>query len=609
MAQWLSYIKQKQDSYKNHTIVVNGIAFNTYQTLRKIDHYYRSQFLGNALDDFGNPAPFYNITKHRVRVAVRATDFDRKDVELYAKNEYTTLAHTQLMRLALDDFLDNPEIGMVKNRFGRRWAKYGGALLKVTYDAKGMPVLSVPAWHNLIVDPTDIENGLIIERIPMHPHELNERRGVWYKEQINRAIELADLRASSEGENAEETVTPVVDVYEIHGYVKDGEDKGNTRRIVVVAVDHESQEEVVLFNEEEKRKTYYYAPYEEDDGRSLGVGVVEDLFEAQEMTNDSIRRLHAYFTLVSKVVFQTPKGSGVAVSNVVRSLRNGDIITYNPQIGKLERMELINSSYPLFERVLQIWERQADDVTSTYPGVTGEPQPSGTPLGSVQLQNIEGASIFEYRREELGLFWERVYNDVIVPALKDKLVKDKKFATELAPEKARAIDETLAHERVVNEAQRHVRGGKPVDFNAMVDLYERTLRSLKEKGNAVRFIVPDDFRYSEIHTRIRLTNERKHKNVLLQSLDYAIKLYAANRDILQTDPVFLNLLNRMLDVAGLPPINPFELPRETLQSNEQPKVPSDAEPPVNPQEEALDKLTQAKAVGAKLKSLLASIQR
>ena len=41
------------------------------------------------------------------------------------------------------------------------------------------------------------------------------------------------------------------------------------------------------------------------DGRGLGVGVVEDLFEAQVWTNDSVKKKKDMLELAGKIILQT----------------------------------------------------------------------------------------------------------------------------------------------------------------------------------------------------------------------------------------------------------------------------------------------------------------
>jgi hypothetical protein len=41
-----------------------------------------SKFTSGQNDSRGNPKPFFNITKGKVNIAIRATDIDRKDISM-----------------------------------------------------------------------------------------------------------------------------------------------------------------------------------------------------------------------------------------------------------------------------------------------------------------------------------------------------------------------------------------------------------------------------------------------------------------------------------------------------------------------------------------------
>jgi hypothetical protein len=77
------FVKQARDDYYSKEIeVVPGYEFSQYKTLRTIELYHNSRFESGKKDSLKREKPFYNITKFRVNVAVRATDLDTKDVQI-----------------------------------------------------------------------------------------------------------------------------------------------------------------------------------------------------------------------------------------------------------------------------------------------------------------------------------------------------------------------------------------------------------------------------------------------------------------------------------------------------------------------------------------------
>lgn len=84
-----------------------------------------------------------------------------------------------------------------------------------------------------------------------------------------------------------------------------------------------------LYKGREDEDPYKYLPYEEVDGRGLGVGVVEDLFEAQVWTNDSVKKKKDILELAGKNIFQTAD-QNIAAKNILTEIENGQIITTSP---------------------------------------------------------------------------------------------------------------------------------------------------------------------------------------------------------------------------------------------------------------------------------------
>jgi hypothetical protein len=77
------FVRETRDNYRSDTVQITpGYEFSQYETLRTIELYHNSHFLSTNKDSLGREKPFYNITKFRVNVAMRATDLDTKDVHI-----------------------------------------------------------------------------------------------------------------------------------------------------------------------------------------------------------------------------------------------------------------------------------------------------------------------------------------------------------------------------------------------------------------------------------------------------------------------------------------------------------------------------------------------
>src|SRR4051794_38819938 len=100
MSSIYDFVRKQRDEYRSNTVTITeGYEFSQYETLRTIELYHNSKFTSGPKDSLGREKPFYNITKFRVNVAVRATDLDTKDVQIQAdRTTKTSYAETAAAR-------------------------------------------------------------------------------------------------------------------------------------------------------------------------------------------------------------------------------------------------------------------------------------------------------------------------------------------------------------------------------------------------------------------------------------------------------------------------------------------------------------------------------
>lgn len=77
------FIREQRQNYKTDKVeIVDGLEFNQRDTITRAELYYNSTFETGNTDSLGNEKPFYNIVKHRVTLAKKATDLDVKDIQV-----------------------------------------------------------------------------------------------------------------------------------------------------------------------------------------------------------------------------------------------------------------------------------------------------------------------------------------------------------------------------------------------------------------------------------------------------------------------------------------------------------------------------------------------
>lgn len=565
------FVKSQRDNYRSQTIeITDGYEFSQYQTLRTIELYHNSKFLTSNQDTLKREKPFYNITKFRVNVATRATDLDTKNVKVFSDDPGEYVA-SFLLTLKNRNWMKQSAFAVFLNRLGHVRAKYGGVLTKKT-EQNGDLSLHIIQWRNMITDQVDIANGVKIERHYYTPADLksNTPKG-WTN--IDEAIDAAkkSQEATAGKSPAKKNLTPgsYIEVYEVHGVLptcylagtsdKYPDDYGSEdeyeRQMHVVVLDEsdkESTQGITLFAGLETEDPYKYLAYEEVEGRGLGVGVVEDLFEAQVWTNYSVKQKKDLLDLAGKIIFQTTDQS-LAARNVLTDLEQGTIITtaMNTSITQVNNTP---AGLGGLAQLMSDWNEQAENATSTYPAILGQTPPHGTAFRLQAGLVNEASALFEYRRQEAGLFVQEIYRDWVLPFLVKQMQDAKEVVAELDPDELKMLSEKVAEKEALDFAKQQVlSGGDPVHPQDMQAIKDAVKAHTIAKGNRHTF---NDFAGLfdgwEGSIDVDTTGEQKDQKEALSTLFQVFGAVAANPQILQ-DPTMAKIFNEIVETAGMSP--------------------------------------------------------
>ena len=138
-----SVVEQQIDNYISEKVTItDAYQFSQYETIQQIENFMHSKFTSGQFDSRGNPKPFFNITKGKVNIAIRATDIDRKDIKMkettsddYFRSFVGSKYNQELMKkMRLQDYL---------NEWGEDLRTYGSVVTKVVEKKGG---LSIPGY-------------------------------------------------------------------------------------------------------------------------------------------------------------------------------------------------------------------------------------------------------------------------------------------------------------------------------------------------------------------------------------------------------------------------------------------------------------------------------
>lgn len=552
-------IKQIAEDYNGGSIeITGGLTFSQSQVIKMVEYYSNSKFLNGSKDNTGREKPFFNVVNTMVDTAIVATDIDTKDIKIEAEREQD-YDKSFLFNHEIQNWMKESNFALTLNEMGETRPRYGGVLIKkCEYKEEGEPEemeIEVVEWKNVIVDPVDITEGIIIEKHYMTPMEVRKKSGVW--ENTEEAIKLWNKKGYTRSDTR-------MEVWEVHGefpesYLNEdpevnGEGEDYSRQVHYFAIN--GNKYVHLYWAEEKENPYKYLAWKKVSGRGLGRGVVEEGEEAQVWTNDAMWKKQSAMELSGKVILKT--NSKKIGNNVMTDMDNGSIIPLDD--GKdINVLNLLNGAMPQFSESMQQWFQQYERTTSSYGAVRGETPPSGQPYRLQALVANSASSHFDYRREEWGIFLTEVFYDWVFPYIQKKLTKKHILASDFTPEELSRLDEAYARYEANKIATEEILKGNVItqeDYMAM----QTQFKELIGKNGQRRFIdIPDGY-YKDMKARltINITGEQKDKSAILESLSNLLQtmLPLVQQGIATPNDIQV-ILNKIMETsgAGLSPIS------------------------------------------------------
>lgn len=584
-------IKKAQDAWDS-PIEKDGLILHVKDILKKVEFYSNSQFITGSRDELGRDKPFDNIVNPAVNVAVRATDFDTKDIQLIPKAPNLAVK-AMMLRKELKNWMEEANYSKYLNDEGEAECRYGGAITKIT-ETKDELFFDVVDWFNIKVNQVNFADGAKIEIHYMTQLELNRKRKSWdgLDKNWDDIMELFEVEAKKKKGGK---ILNTIEVYEVEGefprecFLEDYEgddDSYSLQKYFLIMSGKERQ--YVLYKEEIKKTAYEYNPFNPRNAIILGRGIVEDGFEPQKWVNDSRIKEKDVMEMASKLIFKSDDPQ--IGENALTSYLTGDIIPLSE--GKdITPLNTVSNAIPQFNNNVESWKGTYQSITSTFSAITGEEMPANTPLGALQIQNQEARSIFDYRREQRGIFHKRLVLERVIPFLVKRMSKSHVLNAQFSGEELKMIDNDIAIYEVNNMLIDEILDGKVVTSEDY-DFKKDEVVQKYQKGRDRRFIdIPDNY-YDDLKDSVMVvtTNEQFNKTAMLQSLSSVIQTVSQNPQILE-HPMLSQVFGQMIEMSGIG-ISPTLLNAPTLDTKkvngnqmqgmvDQPKDKQEAPAPVN----------------------------
>jgi hypothetical protein len=582
--------QENKNFYDQNISVVPGYSFNQYDTLKRAHLYLNSKF-ENGGTYLNRELIFYNIVTPPCEVATKMLNVDTKNIRLWATNPKSYFS-TYLLEKELKLWLKRSKMGKLLNKIAEDTPKYGSFVLEKT--KTGAEAVDL---RRLINDPTveNIKDSRFITTVHyMTPTQLRESGWDDVDVAIERfgSTELPEAFQDEYGNVNQLQSTPYIKVHKRYGEVPkswiDGgksDEMVRTLFIVAGAEDQMMNEDgkpigelgVILF----KSRWYKEYPYRDFHyvrvpGRWLGMGVVEMLFDMQSRVNELKNTQRFSMELSSLTLFQTKDKT--IVKNALTDLQNGDVL-YSPN--GIEPVANEERNLQAFKTEQDDYMHHADRLTFAYEAVTGASLPSSTPATNALLATQQATSVFAFKRENLTLFLQEFFNDLVLPQLFKDLTPEHILRFTGNAMELYKIDEASA-EIVANDfiKDKVIKGEVP-ELEELEALKQLAIERYRKTGES-RFLKIKEKFYDDVEFEFDfiIGNEQVDPNVIAQNTQAVLMAVAQNPMILQ-DPRIKMLFFKYAETLGVSPAE-MELADEQSQQmapQGQPQLPSGPLPP------------------------------
>lgn len=195
------------------------------------------------------------------------------------------------------------------------------------------------------------------------------------------------------------------------------------------------------------------------------------------------------------------------MSNVLTDADTGDIIQSNSEITPIATE---SRNLQGFQVAFEGEDKHADRLTFSYDAVRGEQAPASATLGSVQIQEQQATSAFDYKRENVALFLQEFIEDIVLPSLEGQINQEHVFRLTGDIDELNKLRKNIAENYVFDLQKQAILDGKEVpDKETLVQLH---MDELSKQGDKIWVSVQKNF-FKNLDYYVDLVVSGENKNV------------------------------------------------------------------------------------------------
>lgn len=569
--------QERNDFLYNFVEIVDGYQFSQYNNIKKLHKYYNSHYVDGdyeTINGITRKKVFWNIGKRRATIATKQIDIDTKDFLLISQNQATEW-NVFLLEKELKAWMRKEKYAKVLNQIADELPVYGSVVLRKTKD--GAEVIDLRYFFcEQSAENLSKSRYKIIKHL-MTPEAMREMDGTW--DNVAEAIEkfaVTNTKSYEDGGQINiQNTTPQIEVYERFGEVPasyfdnegaiygDGDKRDDEwvyGRFICAGVDNSMTGQVteqnptgiyhapglILFSEQLKKKDdpFKEVHFRKTKGRWQGIGIIEDTYEDQRMLNKTKDQEDKAAELAALILFQTAED--MIARNVLTDVDNGEILKAKSGINRLDNQ---NRSLPEMQKMAEAYETHADRETFSADLLGGEAPPANATLGAVNQQVANSAGVYDYKKENFGLFLEEFISDLVFPDLQKKIMMPHTLRfqgdlNEMAKLRERAVDGYLRTKILES-------GDIPTqaEYDA---LKQKFIQGYQKEGSKMWIDIEKDFfRNLDYELSLEVTGESKNVQSWLNNLQAIFKMVGSNPQAVLANPILKKLLYKMLSAMGM----------------------------------------------------------
>lgn len=582
-----SFVRTFEIRYKTGTTkIAKYVDHSLSEVVQTIYAYLNSKHISGEFDSLNRDKPFFNIVTAARNIWYRATEIARNKI-IIRETDSTHVISAFLATQKLQEWMRKERFGVFLVEWGLVLAGFGSAVSKFV-EKKGQLIATVVPWNQIMCDTVDFENNPKIEIFEFTPAQLRQNP-MYDQVMVESLIQATMIRMLVTGE-LQDTKPDFIKVYEAHGMfpvsyltenIDDKYDYAQQMQVVSYVRSEKEGEykDFTLYKGREAKDPYRKDDLIKEDGRTLGIGAVENLFNAQWMVNHSIKGIKDQLDLASKLIFQTADSTFVG-QNVLVAIETGQILQHaeGKPVTAFPNGSHDTGSFTAFMDQWKAIGGEINGITDAMAGVA----PKGSTSWRMQSMELQQAQmLFDLMKRNKGLAIEDMLRENIIPFLKKQLNTKKQIIATLAAHDIKKIDAMYipqeATRRFNKKVISHVVKNGRMPMNASLQNEMQQVQTETAAQGNTRYFKPSDissktwkeiFKDLEWEVECDITEESSDTAGILQTLNTSLQI-VMNPGYAQS-PQAQMIVSKILLLTGK--VSPLEMSLNSV-------VPSNAAPP------------------------------